>query len=347
MPYLLTTASLDFEHMEFIGSGGDAEVFKSFDPQLNRICAHKAIPLSKFSRIDDYFDEARKIFHSKHHNVVEIFYGCKTADKVYLAMPFYKKGSMKALIDSRNLTAQEIIRYALQFLSGLNNIHAKGVLHFDFKPENILISNSNTALITDFGIAQYMRGFGLTRTQQVTPAIATPEYFDLTAPHSVRYDIYQVGLTLYRMCYTEKRFQDHFNRIWGSSRASRERNLKDAILSGAFPNRTFYLPHIPSGLRKIIKRAIELDPADRYSTVFEMLNDLSKLENVQRWAFVDGTHDQVWTRSGDSVTASFNGSTWNVVAKRNGRKNNDFCDVGMTEGGKNLLLTKCFKEWNE
>lgn len=94
-----------------------------------------------------------------------------------LAMPFFEKGSLKKLLDSRNLTVKEIIRYALQFLSGLNNIHSKGVLHFDLKPENILISDSNVAVISDFGLAEYIARTGTSRVGGVTPDIMPPEFY--------------------------------------------------------------------------------------------------------------------------------------------------------------------------
>ena len=156
----LTEAKLNFELRNKIGDGGEAEVYEAFDPQLNATLAVKKIPITSFTDKDLFFEESRKLYLTNHHNVVDIIYACQDDDYVYLAMAFYKNGSLKALIDQRFLTSREVIRYSLQFLSGLNNIHSKGLIHFDIKPENILINNSNQALISDFGLAQYTVHYG-------------------------------------------------------------------------------------------------------------------------------------------------------------------------------------------
>jgi len=331
--------------MDLIGSGGEGNVYKSFDPQLNRIIAHKAIPIASFSRIDEFFEEARKVFLSKHHNVVEIYYGCRTVDSICLAMPFFEKGSLKKLLDTRNITEKEVIRYSLQFLSGLNNIHSKRVFHFDLKPENVLISDSNVAVISDFGLARHVGRSGTVPTGGVTPNMMPPEYYVLGA-QTERFDVYQAGLTMYRMCNSEKRFQEQEQRVTHGATDPR-RALKDAIEAGIFPDRDFFLPHVSLSLRKIIKRALELNPNDRYATVFDMLNDLCKIDKTHDWALADTATGEEWTRRGDVVTATLNGVRWDVVAKRNGRRNNTYCAVGLDKSHKHSLLARCFKEWNE
>lgn len=92
-----------------------------------------------------------------HPNVVQIQYACKDDKNVYIAMPFYKNGSLKSLMTKRMLTAREIIRYAIQFISGVAHIHSKGLLHLDIKPDNILLSDNDEALLSDFGLADYTR----------------------------------------------------------------------------------------------------------------------------------------------------------------------------------------------
>jgi serine/threonine protein kinase len=344
-PYLLTNATLDFAQMDPVGSGGEGTVYKSYDPQLNRIVAIKKIPIISFSRADDYFLEAQKVFHSKHHNVVEIFYGCKTADSVCIAMPYFAKSSLKSLLDQRNLTVKEIVRYSLQFLSGLNNIHSKGVFHFDLKPENILLSDADVAVISDFGLAKFIRRSGTSPISGVTPVTAPPETYT-QAEHTVRFDVYQAGLTMYRMCNTESRFHEQQQRvILGASDPNRA--LKDAIEAAAFPNRDFFLPHISLPLKKIIKQAIALNPADRYSSVFEMMNALCKIDKTHDWGLTDSVADETWRRDRDEVKVTKVGSNWDVVAKRNDRRKTAYCGTGLDEKAKKSLLSSCFKEWDE
>jgi serine/threonine protein kinase len=186
-------------------------------------------------------------------------------------MPFYKKGSLKTLIDSRFLTVREIIRYAVQFLSGLHNIHVKKLIHFDIKPDNILISDSDEALVTDFGLAKNMNTLGFSTPQQVYPRQFPPELFTQTH-HSMLFDIYNAGLTLYRMSNGNQFYYDQMQKY------STQAQYISAIQNGNFPNRTSYQPHIPKNLRKVINKAISVNQTDRYQTVLELINELSPID---------------------------------------------------------------------
>ncbi len=90
---------------------------------------------------------------SAHPNVVQIHYACYDADRIYLAMPYYRKGSVTSLITDKYMTVREIVTVGCQVLSGLHNIHSKGLIHFDVKPDNILLSDRGEALLSDFGLA--------------------------------------------------------------------------------------------------------------------------------------------------------------------------------------------------
>ena len=92
-------------------------------------------------------------------------------------MPFYPKGSLNKIIDSRFLTVREIISLGTNFLSGLHNIHSKRLIHFDIKPDNILISERNEAHLTDFGLAK-KAAFDGAEQDRVYGRMAPPEYFE-------------------------------------------------------------------------------------------------------------------------------------------------------------------------
>lgn len=83
------------------------------------------------------------------------------SDHVYVAMPYYRKGSVAGLITGKHMTVREIVTAACQVLSGLHNIHSKSLIHFDVKPDNILLSERMEALISDFGLAKQMNLAGV------------------------------------------------------------------------------------------------------------------------------------------------------------------------------------------
>ena len=164
------------------------------------------------------------------------------------------------------MTVREIIKYSLDFLGGLLYIHAKRLIHLDIKPNNILINNSGKAVLSDFGLSRYLNEEGTAIQKKVYNLIFDPEI--LMGMDEISTDIYQVGLTLYRMCNGT------------ASLAEQKREIVEfekAILNGRFPNRNKYLPHIPNELRRIVNRALEVDIEKRYKSVLDIMNDLSEI----------------------------------------------------------------------
>ena len=129
--------------------------------QLDAEIVVKQIPKAKIASTANFFDESKALYASAHPNVVQIHYACEDTDSVYLAMPYYRKGSVTGLITGKNMTVREIVTVGCQILSGLHNIHSKGLIHFDVKPDNILLSDRQEALLSDFGLAKQMNLSGV------------------------------------------------------------------------------------------------------------------------------------------------------------------------------------------
>ncbi|MQP52686.1 MULTISPECIES: protein kinase [unclassified Flavobacterium] len=152
----LREATLNFELKRNIGAEGkNSDVFTAHDKQFDADVVIKRIPKKDFTSPNDYYREAKCLYASKHQNIVTVNYSCEDNDYIYIAMPYYGKGSLESLTNNQFLTVREILKYSIDFLSGVNHIHTKGLIHFDIKPTNILISDSNEALITDFGLAKF------------------------------------------------------------------------------------------------------------------------------------------------------------------------------------------------
>ncbi len=292
MPIGLYTAELNFETIREIGQEGrNSQVFLAHDKQLDGEIVVKKIAKARLANENEYYRESKILHVSSHSNVVRVNYGCSDNDYIYIAMPFYKNGSLKSLIDTRHLSIREVIRYSIQFLSGLNNIHSKGLIHFDVKPDNILISDSNEALLSDFGLSKAMNNLGFANPDGVYRKQIPPETFSNT-DKTIKFDIYLAGLTLYRLLNGNAQYYSQFN-------FKTQLEYIDAIQNGNFPNRNSYLPHIPIKLQRIVNKALNVIPDDRHKNVLELINELSDVdENLDLVFFKNGNISE-WSLNKD------------------------------------------------
>jgi len=259
--------------------GQNSDVFLADDEQLGNELVIKQIEKSKFNQ-EDYFMEAHMMYASKHPNVVEIQYASQDDEYIYLAMPYYKNGSLNSLMEEKFLSVREIIKYSLDLLSGISFIHSKKLLHLDIKPTNILINNEGKAVIADFGLSRYTDDNGIAEQQAFYMKHVDPERCKHSA-RTVQSDIYQIGLTMYRLCNGNANFLEQYNdKITGQ-----KLSLEDAVKTGCFPDRQMFLPHIPKELQKVILKALNVDTNLRYSNTIEMMNAISIIDSNLDWIY--------------------------------------------------------------
>lgn len=287
------TSELTFTLGREIGAaeGRNSRVFEAVDNQLHAELIVKAYDPATIPDPAEYFAEARMLYDAQHPNVVEVKYACRRPDVLFLAMPRYVE-SIHAILRRRYLTIREVVRYGLDFLRGLHHIHTRGLVHFDLKPSNILLDVSDKAAVADFGLAKYLDVYGLAAQSRVYDPHLPPEY--LVASHrGLESDIYQAGMTLYRMV----NGLAGFNRQWAALPTPDEQDA--AIASGRFPDRSGsgYLPHVPTRLRRLINKALNVDPNERFATVLDMMNALAKVSEHLDWEYSRpaGHRERVWT----------------------------------------------------
>lgn len=320
--------SLDFERKFDVsnGQGKNSEVFVAWDPQLNMDIVIKQVDKSDFGDPDAYFNEARILNTASHPNVVPINYATYDNDYIYLGMPYYKNGSLESLISARYLTVREIVKYGLEFLSGVHYIHTKNLLHLDVKPTNILITDSDVAVLTDFGLTKYVDTAGFASPEKIYGKHIPPEAF-ITNKADVLFDIYQCGLTLYRMCNGNEDFQKQWDLITDKATAIRQ---------GKFPDRTKFLPHIPTQLRRVVTTALKVDGTDRYNTILDMINALSKIDKGLDWNYNILNRTHVWTHEEDGrlkrISILPKNGKWDVkgeqISSGRPRAKNDWSSTG-------------------
>lgn len=335
IPY--TNSEIEFQLGREIGEEGrNSKVFIAHDNQLDTELVIKQIPRSTFNNEDEYFQEASILHKSSHAYVVPIQYASKDENHIYIALPYYPNGSLKQKMSTRFLTVRAILRFSSQFLSGLHNIHSKGLVHFDIKPDNILISQRDEALLSDFGLAQHTCVQGLATQDRFYIKQLPPERLNAIS-FTNTFDIYQAGLTLYRMCNGDLEFDNQFG-TYSNTGQFQQQNFIDDVRSGRFPNRNIFPEHIPTKLKAIIKKCLMVNPDDRYQSVIELLNDLSLIENGDQldWQYEENATNKKWTRTIDDKTIYIilndNGSTIAKKVNESGieRRITAYCKPSMT-----------------
>lgn len=259
--------------------GKNSDVFLAKDIQLDCELVIKRVKKSAF-KPEEYFSEAKMIYDNRHPHIVEIQYASQDDEYIYMAMPYYQNGSLNSLAHNRFLSVREIIKYSLEILSALNCIHSKGLIHLDIKPTNILLDRTGKAMLTDFGLSRYLDENGVAEQDMNYTLHIDPEYLK-NSGRSVQSDIYQMGLTMYRLC----NGVDILSQQMGELNIVSRDVLADCVLNGKFPRRDFYLPHISKKLIKIINKALMVNPEERYKNVIEMMNDLSVIDDNLDWVF--------------------------------------------------------------
>lgn len=290
-------AQITFDIIREIGQHGqNSQTFVTRDHQLDAEIVAKRLDKARFHCPDDFFAEAQALYASAHSNVVQIQYACYDDDYIYITMPYYKNGSVKDLLAARHLTVREIISLGTQILAGLHNIHSKNLIHFDIKPDNVLLSARGEALLSDFGLAKHMNYSGVAAQDRlygkmIPPEVTYTDHFDRT------FDIYQIGLTLYRMCNGNDHFNAQFAKYGPHDNFDRDAFRYD-LRNGRFPDRSSFAAHIPSTLRNVIKKCLDTNPANRYPSAVDVANAMAGIDGpCLDWQFATDEGKNIWTKN--------------------------------------------------
>ncbi|WP_404326704.1 serine/threonine protein kinase [Cobetia sp. UIB-001] len=299
LPY--QKAQVSFRKIEEIGfEGQNSKVYRVHDEYLDTELVIKEVEKKNGFNANEYFSEARTLYLSSHPNVVQVSYACEDDEKVYVASPFYQKGSLKRVMEKGFLTVKEIIRYSTHALNGLHNVHSKGLIHFDIKPDNILISDRDEALLADFGLTQIMNTEGVAKQTKLYVKQMPPEVFgNKDKEFDNRFDIYQIGLTMYRMCVGDKSFDEQFSVYETGDIFARD------VITGKFPDRKAYPLHIPKKLQRVINKCLKPNPGDRYGAAVEIVNAMSDIDgSILHWQYIPTAQEKKWEKELDGLTKS-------------------------------------------
>jgi tRNA A-37 threonylcarbamoyl transferase component Bud32 len=271
-----------------VGAGAMGIVYEAHDPELDRRVALKVLRAQPTEHGSEdgraqarLLGEARAMAKLAHPNVVTVYDVGALGDRVFVAMELVSGGTLASwLREAKPAWAAIVARFVLAG-RGLEAAHRAGLVHRDFKPENVLVSDDGRTLVTDFGLARASRdgdgaatlvgatgggqsGSLLTRTGALigTPAYMAPEQLRGEAADA-RSDMFAFCTALYEALYGERPFA-------GTSLAAIER----AIMRGALRTPRGGAD-VPPSVHAVIARGLQAAPSARHASMGELLDALA------------------------------------------------------------------------
>ena len=281
-----------------LGSGGMGVVYAAYDPQLDRKVALKLLHseiVSRSGATQSFVDgharllrEAQAMARLRHPNVVAVHDVGSFGDRVFIAMEFVEGATLKSWLRSQPRTRKEVLAVFMQAGRGLQAAHDAGLVHRDFKPENVLVASTGQVQVLDFGLAKATADGGedphhhgeLARLASVqslrrdltlqgsilgTPAYMSPEQH-MGLVTDARSDQFSFCVALYEALYGTPPFP-----------ADSMSALALAVVSGKVAEAPRdSQARVPLWLRKVLLTGLSSDPALRYPSVAALLEELGR-----------------------------------------------------------------------
>jgi dipeptidyl aminopeptidase/acylaminoacyl peptidase/predicted Ser/Thr protein kinase len=272
-----------YEILAPLGAGGMGEVYRARDGKLNRDVAVKILPAEVAAdpeRRQRFEQEARAASSLNHPNIVTVYDIGSSVSTLYIAMELVEGKSLRELLSSGPVPVRKILDLAIETADGLAKAHAAGIVHRDFKPENLIVTPEDHIKILDFGLAKLMEpstdDFSerstvakvQTRSGQImgTAGYMSPEQASGQAV-DFRSDQFSLGVILYEMASGRRPFQ---GKSGGETLAAILRDRPEALSS--------VNPSVPVVLRWIIEdRCLAKDPKERYGHTGDLLRELRSI----------------------------------------------------------------------
>lgn len=265
----------NYEIERLVARSGMASIYRAKDTRSGIPVALK-IPHPEAEADPLLFDRFRReeeIGKKLDHPSVMKVYGDEDKHRIYMVLEWVDGRLLRQiLIEQKKLPVERAVRLTLSTLDALEYIHSHGVVHRDLKPENIMVDPEDHIKLIDFGIAGASGTRRLTFAK-LTQAMGTPDYISPEQVKSkrgdARSDIYAMGVMLYEMLTGDVPF--HGPNPFAI--------MNDRLLNNPVPPRELN-PEISPQLQEIIYRALERNPANRYSSAKEFARDLQHQEEV-------------------------------------------------------------------
>ncbi len=268
-----------FKILGKLGAGAMATVFKAKQLSLDRMVAIKVLPRKFTSNpqfIERFYAEGRAAAQLNHPNIVQAYDVGKAGDYHYFVMEYVEGSTVyDTIVKNRRYTEQDAITITIQTAEALEHAHAKGLIHRDVKPKNIMLTKDGMAKLADMGLARAISDREAAEAEQ-GKAFGTPYYI---SPEQIRgelnigppADIYSLGATLYHMVTGAVPFDGK------NPSAVMHKHLKADLAPPDHVN-----PKLSAGVSEVIEMMMAKSPARRYQTCKDLIADLRAVQAGKR-----------------------------------------------------------------
>ncbi len=335
-----------YQLQERVGQGAMADVYKAYDPSIDRILAIKILK-SELQYDAEYaaffLREAKSAGALSHPNIVTIYDAGQADAGPYIVMEYLDGETLDhALSAGRVFTPEEIIDIGYQLADALSYAHAQGIIHRDIKPSNINLSKDGKSIkILDFGIAR--KGVpaasaplnaNIAQSGNLTSMVGTPRYMSPEQAKGERIDgrsdLFSIGAVLYELVSGQKAFPS----------GSMETLIREIIEKDVAPLQKL-APNIPGGLQFIIAKLLAKKPERRFQTGRHLSQalqrelaelDMIRQEQPRRRIFPLALRMSVFMSA--IVGAVLLGSIWLVLSRQRAAME----DVAITSGSATIAF---------
>jgi serine/threonine protein kinase/tetratricopeptide (TPR) repeat protein len=259
-----------FRIEKLLGAGGMGKVYKAFDKELSRTVALKTLLpelVSDYLLTQRFKQELLLASKISHRNILRIHDLGEVNGVKFISMAFIEGKDLNQLLkEELPFPLERSLKIARQLCEALDAAHSEGVVHRDFKPQNVLVGSNDHVYVSDFGLATSFETakMGMTRTGAVmgTPRYMSPEQVE-GKPVDSRSDLYALGLVLYEMVAGTTPFSGEST--WQLMYQRVQVVPKDVKLAN---------PALPDYVARVIMHCLEKDSSKRYQSAKDILADL-------------------------------------------------------------------------
>lgn len=262
----------DYEQIKRLGAGAFGEVWLVYDKALG---VHRAVKTVRPDRVLDptnFYHEPQTLRALQHERIVTVEDAGRLTDgRLYIAMEYLPKGSVEDEVAGGIVPLRRALALASDVCWALEFAHNQGYLHRDIKPSNILVTAAGTGKLSDFGLATRAQRGGIASPYGYLTHLA-PEVTSEGATSRLT-DIYAVGVTLYRF----------MNGDAYLPKPSSDDELESMIADGTYPDRRRYRLFVPRQVRKVVNKAMHVEPTQRYQSASELRLAMEQLSVLWDW----------------------------------------------------------------
>jgi eukaryotic-like serine/threonine-protein kinase len=257
-----------------LGRGGMGEVYLAEDTRLKRSVALKR--LTPHLQADSlyrrrFLEEAERASRFSDSHIASVYDVFEHQREIFLVLEYVEGETLRQRL-CRRMSLEEFFAIATQCAEALASAHARGIVHCDIKPENIMLTPAGTVKILDFGVAKHLPRSDQSSTvdragaMAGTPAYMSPEVVLEQVPDG-RADIFSLGIVFYEALTAHHPF------LAGSFVATTDRIRQETPAPIRIFNRL-----VPEGLEAVVSKCMAKDPGQRYANAGDLLEDLSLVQ---------------------------------------------------------------------